>query len=68
MTTTWILIVALQTSSGKFVKKLEFGPYETKNACLSNKVPETHRWKSFKLCVSKAHWEGLDVDPGVVPD
>lgn len=68
MNAGWILIVALHTTGGRFVDKLELGPFATKKACQAVKVQGFNQWKLNKVCVSTAHWEGRDVDSGVAPD
>ena len=68
MTAGWILIVALHTTSGQFVEKIEFGTFPTKKACMDMKIDGFNRWKLSKVCVSKAHWEGRTIDPGVALD
>jgi len=68
MTGGWILIVALHTTSGKFVDKFELGPFLTKQACMATKISGLNQFKKNKVCVSQAHWEGRDIDSGVAPD
>ena len=45
MTGGWILIVALHTTSGKFVDKFELGPFATKQACMATKFPDLISFK-----------------------
>jgi hypothetical protein len=68
MTAGWILIIAINTTGGKFVEKIEFGTFPTKKACMAVKIEGLNQWKLSKVCVSKAHWEGRTIDPGVTPD
>jgi len=68
MTGSWILIVALHTASGQFVDKLSFDGFATKKACMAVKIQDPDQLKLRKVCVSKAHWEGRTIDPGVNPD
>ena len=68
MTAGWILIVALHTTSGKFVDKFELGPFPTKQACMATKISGLNQFKKNKVCVSQAHWEGRDIDSVVAPD
>ena len=68
MTAGWILIVALHTTSGKFVDKFELGPFPTKQACMATKISGLNQFKKNKVCVSQAHWEGRDIDSGVASD
>lgn len=68
MNNAWILIVALHTTSGKFVDKFELGPFPNKQACMATKISGLNQWKLNKVCVSQTHWEGRNIDPGVLPD
>ena len=68
MTGGWILIIALSTTSGQFVQKIEFGPYATKKACMAVKIQGLNQWKLNKVCVTQSHWEGREIDPGVALD
>lgn len=68
MTGGWILIVALHTTSGQFIQKIEFGTFPTKKDCMAIKIEGLNQWKLNKVCVSKSHWEGRSIDPGVTPD
>lgn len=68
MTGGWILIIALHTTSGQFVQKIELGPFATKKSCASIKVLGLNQFKKHRVCVSQAHWEGREFDNGVAPD
>ena len=68
MTGGWILIVALHTTSGQFIQKIGFGTFPTKKDCMAIKIEGLNQWKLNKVCVSKSHWEGRSIDPGVTPD
>ena len=68
MTGGWILIVALHTTSGQFIQKIEFRTFPTKKDCMAIKIEGLNQWKLNKVCVSKSHWEGRTFDPGVTPD
>lgn len=64
----WVLIIALHTTSGKFVDKFELGTFPTKQACMSVKISGLNQFKKYKTCVTQSHWEGRDIDSSVAPD
>lgn len=68
MTAGWVLIVAVSTLSGKFIEKIELGPFATKNQCESITVSGFDRYKLNKICVTIDHWTGKSVDAGTTPD
>lgn len=68
MTTSWILVVMIYTTSGQFVEKVAVGPYASKKQCQAAKFDGLRRFKLETVCVTQAHWEGKTVDPGVAPD
>jgi hypothetical protein len=68
MTGGWILIIMLHTTGGKFVDKIELGPFATKQACQAVKLSGINQFKKNRVCVSQAHFEGRDIDPGITPD
>jgi hypothetical protein len=68
MTAGWILIIAINTTGGKFVEKVSIGPFATKQQCQAARVEGLNRFKLEKACVTQAHFEGRTIDPGVAPD
>jgi hypothetical protein len=68
MTTSWILVVMIYTTSGQFVEKVAVGPYASKKQCQAAKFDGLKRFKLETVCVTQAHWEGRTIDPGVAPD
>jgi len=68
MTSAWILIIIFNTTSGKFVDKLEIKGFVTKQQCLAAQVSGINQFKLEKVCVTRAHFEGRTIDPGVAPD
>ena len=68
MTAGWILIVALHTTSGKFVDKFELGPFPTKQSCQATKISGLNQFKKNKVCVTAAHFEGRTIDNGIALD
>ena len=68
MTAAWILIIAINTTSGKFVEKISIGPFATKQQCQAAQIDGLKRFKLEKVCVTQAHFEGRSIDPGVPLD
>lgn len=68
MTTGWILVIALSTTSGKFVEKVSIGPFTTKQQCMNAKIEGLNRFKLDKVCVSSEHFNGRKIDDGVALD
>lgn len=68
MTAGWILIIMINTTSGKFVEKIAIGPFATKQQCQAARIEGLNRFKLEKVCVTQAHFEGRSIDPGVAPD
>lgn len=68
MTAGWILIIMINTTSGKFVEKVAIGPFVNKQQCQTARIDGLKRFKLEKICVSQAHFEGRDIDPGVALD
>lgn len=68
MTAGWILIIMINTTSGKFVEKVAVGPFATKQQCQAARIDGLKRFKLEKVCVTEAHFEGRTIDPGVTPD
>ena len=68
MTAGWILIIMINTTSGKFVEKVAIGPFATIKQCQAARIDGLNRFKLEKVCVSQAHFEGRTIDPGVALD
>lgn len=68
MTAGWILIIIINTTSGKFVEKVSVGPFASRQQCQAARVEGLARFRLEKVCVTQAHFEGRTVDPGVAPD
>jgi hypothetical protein len=68
MTAGWILIIAINTTSGKFVEKIAVGPFATRQQCQAARIEGLVRFKLEKVCVTQAHFEGRSIDPGVSLD
>jgi hypothetical protein len=68
MTAGWILIIAINTTSGKFVEKISIGPFASKQQCQAARIDGLKRFRLEKVCVTQAHFEGRSIDPGVTPD
>jgi hypothetical protein len=64
----WVLIIALHTTSGKFVDKFEIGTFPTKQACMTAKISGLNQFKKSKVCVTQDHFEGRSIDSDVSPD
>jgi hypothetical protein len=68
MTAGWILIIAINTTGGKFIEKIAVGPFANKQQCQAARVEGLNRFKLEKVCVTQAHFEGRTIDPGVPLD
>jgi hypothetical protein len=68
MTAGWILIIAINTTSGKFVEKIAIGPFATRQQCQAARIDGLNRFKLEKACVTQNHFEGRTIDSGVAPD
>ena len=68
MTAGWILVIAINTTSGKFVETISIGPFDSKQQCQAAKIEGLNRFKLEKTCVTQKHFEGRTIDPGVTPD
>lgn len=68
MISGWVLIVAISTTGGKFIEKIEFGPFASRQQCEKIQINGLQRFKLNKICVSVDHWTGKSIDPGVSPD
>jgi hypothetical protein len=68
MTAGWILIIIINTTSGKFVEKIAIGPFATKQQCQAARIDGLRRFRLEKVCVTEAHFDGRTIDPGVAPD
>jgi len=64
----WVLIIILNTTGGKFVDKLEIKGFGSKQQCQAAQINGFNQWKLEKVCVTRAHFEGRTIDPGVAPD
>jgi hypothetical protein len=68
MTAGWILIIMINTTSGKFVEKIAIGPFATRQQCQAAKIEGLNRFRLEKACVTQAHFEGRTIDPGMALD
>ena len=68
MSTSWILVVLIYTTSGQFVEKVAVGPYASKKQCQAARFDGLKRFRLETVCVTQSHFEGKTVDPGVAPD
>jgi hypothetical protein len=68
MTAGWILIIAINTTGGKFIEKIAIGPFASRQQCQAARIEGLKRFKLEKVCVTQAHFEGRTIDPGVAPD
>jgi len=68
MTAGWILIIIINTTSGKFVEKISIGPFSSKQQCQAARIDGLNRFRLEKACVSQSHFEGRTIDPGMALD
>jgi hypothetical protein len=68
MATGWVLIIMIYTTSGKYVEKIAIDNFATRQHCQAARIDGLQRFKLEKVCVSKGHFEGRTIDPGVAPD
>jgi hypothetical protein len=68
MTAGWILIIAINTTGGKFIEKIAVGPFATQQQCRAAQIDGLARFRLEKVCVTQAHFEGRSIDPGITPD
>lgn len=65
---TWVLVIMIYTTSGKFIEQVAVGPYTTKKQCQTAQFEGLKRFKIERVCVTRDHYEGRTIDPGVAPD
>jgi hypothetical protein len=68
MTAGWILVIAISTTSGKFVEKIAIGPFASRQQCQAAQIDGLKRFRLDKVCVTADHFEGRAIDSNVAPD
>lgn len=68
MSVEWILVIAINTTGGKFVEKIAIGTFANKQQCQAAQIEGLNRFKLEKACVTQAHFDGRTIDPGTAPD
>lgn len=65
----WILLIALYAADGTYIDKIGV-PMDSRASCEAARAQlvGTDKIKPRPLCITRAHWEGRRLDPGVSLD